>query len=189
MKEAPSRQILFDRATLAARRRIFVIKCSRMCRASLVPYDWRDKQEHVLAAWLRVTAWARGWRGARGRCRGRGGDDGGRDGRRGWKISVSCPRVGEFFACRLGNTEGRWKRGPEESKERERAGNCIAARRQVEARRVEVVAERVALVVGINAESWKQKIPKETLDSRYRWGRALCNWHKGKRERDASRPG
>lgn len=87
----------------------------------------RHLPDHMTGEVNRSTCWRRdyewrhelwGWRGGRGRGRGRGGDDGGREGWRGWKISVSCPRVGEFFACRLGNTKGRWKRGLVESEGR-----------------------------------------------------------------------
>lgn len=53
---------------------------------------------------------------------------------------MSCPRVGEFFACRLGNTEGRRKRGLEESEGRKCGGGFWSLR--VEAR----VTERVDVV-------------------------------------------
>lgn len=116
--------------------------------------------------WRRDYEWRRelwGRRGGRGRSGGRGGDGGGREGWRGWKISVSCPRVGEFFACRLGKTEGRWKRGLEESEERGRAVNSSHRRWKWDSRSWHSESSSA----GIDVESWKQKIPKETLDSRY----------------------
>lgn len=124
--------------------------------------------------WWRDYEWRRelwGWRGGRSRSGGRGGDGGGREGWRGWKISVSCPRVGEFFACRLGNTEGWLERGLEE---RGRAVNSSHWRWKRDSRGW----PSESLSVGIDAESWKQKIPKETLDSRYRWSLVLWNRHK-----------